>query len=544
MARLTQAGTVVTPSRRRQREVERRLAAFGAGVGPRLLGGRTGAPDERRAARLRGALETLGPIFASFGLYLSTRIDLLPRRDCAELAAIPQHATPAPPSAVAALIARELGAPADERFAAFDDTPSDSTLLLQTHRAWIGVDRPVDVRIVRPDLDAYAQSDLSLLGVIGPSAMGDAYDAAAFARAADDFRATVRLQLDLAAQAGAFRALAEDAREFELLRVPACDPERSSARVLTLEHIEGISLAALARGAMFMPNSSLVADPETVARRVCLVWLRQSVAGRVAPFELRREDVLALPGQIALAGGVFDAASAETKANLLGYLNAAAAEDPDTAALYLYRETLHEGHGVAGEDELRRRFRQAVPFRDGEWGGDERLAEHLFVHWRFARESGYHLTPHLLRAYRGLYRISTWTDRLSRERDPLAAALQDFRLMRGLAQAREMLSVRELTETVEKLVANMVNLPRKLDEVLTLASEGRLKFKLHVPEAEGDRQTRNATALMVALILALMGIALVVQRIVPSPGEDLQKIGAVAVVIVGALLLRIASRLS
>src|ERR671910_95398 len=93
------ASTQPVPSadlKRRRRFVEERLRQAGR---PRLTRrspppeGRLGA-DEQPMRRLRETLVELGPLFASFGRYLSSRIDLLPRRDCLELAAIPDSGEP------------------------------------------------------------------------------------------------------------------------------------------------------------------------------------------------------------------------------------------------------------------------------------------------------------------------------------------------------------------------------------------------------------------------------------------------------------------
>src|SRR5688500_17763493 len=87
--------------KRRRRFVEERLREAGR---PRLARrspppeGRLGA-DEQPMRRLREALIELGPVFAAFGRYLSSRIDLLPRRECLELAAIGDGAEALPPSA-------------------------------------------------------------------------------------------------------------------------------------------------------------------------------------------------------------------------------------------------------------------------------------------------------------------------------------------------------------------------------------------------------------------------------------------------------------
>ena len=97
--------------KRRRQEIERRLRAAGlkrASLSevPRWLDPETQA----RVSGLRAELEALGPVFACFGRYLSTRLDHLAGVDCRALATLPDRAEPMPPGEVLGLLRSELGA--------------------------------------------------------------------------------------------------------------------------------------------------------------------------------------------------------------------------------------------------------------------------------------------------------------------------------------------------------------------------------------------------------------------------------------------------
>src|SRR5688572_3742167 len=109
----------------RRREVEDRLRGLVSGPRPVPPDGRRG-PDEQDAELLRTALGALGPIFGSFGRYLSTRLDLLPRRDCLELARIEDRRPPSPLPAIDAELRREFGGRGTERFHTFTPAPFES----------------------------------------------------------------------------------------------------------------------------------------------------------------------------------------------------------------------------------------------------------------------------------------------------------------------------------------------------------------------------------------------------------------------------------
>src|SRR5512138_3887308 len=156
----------------RRREVEQRLRALGKPRPPHRVPPPEGrlSPEEQPAGRLRTALVSLGPVFADFGRYLSSRIDLLPRRDCLELAGDDPgwdddagvHA-----SDVTALVREQLDE-ASDGFHEIDPAPRALTAWTQQHNAWFASSVPVAVRIVRPDADQLLSTDLPLLPLLKP----------------------------------------------------------------------------------------------------------------------------------------------------------------------------------------------------------------------------------------------------------------------------------------------------------------------------------------------------------------------------------------
>src|SRR5262245_30318064 len=94
----------------RRKAVEHRLAMLGLTRRSRSISMSHGAEyDDAHACKLREALESLGPVFAFFALYMSSRVDLLSPRTCLQLASIPDSGMGTPGSSVRALIGREIG---------------------------------------------------------------------------------------------------------------------------------------------------------------------------------------------------------------------------------------------------------------------------------------------------------------------------------------------------------------------------------------------------------------------------------------------------
>src|SRR6185503_12115549 len=112
----------------REREVEQRLAQLGLRPGPYRLVRNGVTRDENKIVRLREALETLGPVFCSFGLYMSSRADLLAGKDCVQLALLKSHAQELSPGSVRDQIKRELGCRPGEVYRDFNEKPFVSGL--------------------------------------------------------------------------------------------------------------------------------------------------------------------------------------------------------------------------------------------------------------------------------------------------------------------------------------------------------------------------------------------------------------------------------
>ena len=521
----------------RRRTVEARLAQVDPPPAVRRTPppeGRLGA-DEYPLPLLRAGLADLGPVFAGFGRYLSSRIDLLRRRDALELSVIHDRAAPMTAAEVDACVARQLGTPLERRFFEFDRTACDVTLWTERHRAWLAPGVPVLVTIVRPDAAEWLATDVHLLPLLNPW-----FDVPphALAAAVEDFVLTLRRRLDQTHQASALATLAADASAHGGFSAPVCYRDHCAPGILTIEKPAGTTVDDIM--ADESDTGAARAAREQHAGRLVSAWLRQALMGRVVPFDFGPRDIVADGDRLVLIGGVFEPHSSAERARFLNYVNAVTADDPDAAAAWIVDVAAPEGRL---EEELRRRLRQAVPFRDGEWSGDDRLAEHLLVQWRMAREAGWPLSPHHLHLYRGLLATTGMAARLAPHEDVLLSALQDERLQMGLTEARQMLDPRAVGATIDRLLQGMVHLPQKLDSVLTLAAEGRLRVKLHVPDGDDARHVRNRTILLVATLVALTGLASVARQFAPAFGPGVERLAAVAMLVLGGWLLVVAARM-
>lgn len=474
--------------RQRQSGAEACFARWELLRGPRRLESRPSGASLGR--RLRGAFEELGPVFSAFGLYLASRVDLVAVGDALELAELSDWVQPLPAGEVYERIAAELGRPSG--IMTLEVEPFESRLFLQAHRGRLASGEPVIVRLVREDTAAGVEADLELLPVAGEVLAAQGWTAAAVEEVLDGFRQHLYGQADLQSAVQDFALLAEDAEVFSRLAVPVAFRDLTTARLLTIADLGGVSLVQAA------PEGS-----RDLARNLCALWWRQVLAGRLFPLGLGAEDVRVLPdGRIALQGASFARSTVALQTDLREALVAVFYRDPDGACTALLREMARED-GARSEEELRLRLRQIVPFRDGAWSSSgESLAEHLFLYARTARECGYRPRRPLLELYRGLFAMALLSRRLAPGHDPLGEGLQEFRLLAGFSQVREAMSFDSWNGQLDRYAMLMVSLPQRLDELLTRAAEGDLQ-----PAQRAGRPPRRAESAHLLLAAALMVMA-------------------------------------
>jgi predicted unusual protein kinase regulating ubiquinone biosynthesis (AarF/ABC1/UbiB family) len=522
----------------RRREVERALARHGLLRRPRELpaGLAAGVEQEPFGRRLRLALDSLGPVASAFGVYLGSRVDLLPASDCLELAAIAERAAPMRLDLVRRRIAAELGRPAEEVFAALEAEPFEARLLVQTHRGRLTDGTPVLVRLVQADAEEALAADLPALPAVAEAFTAAGFRAFPLPEAIDGFHQLMLARTELELERKALELLAGDAATFGLLAVPAACRDLATARLLITSDPGGASLAEVDRSEGSSPRPR--SRPE-VARWFCAVWLHQALLGRLAPAEPRETGVMLLPGgQLSFLSGPFTRLPAEARSNLYDLLIAVASGEPDDACTSLLRETARQEE-AASEAQLRSRLRQIVPFRDGAWSASgESLAEHLFVYARQARECGYRPRPHLVAFLCGLCAAASMARRLWPEGDALREGLQEVRLIAGVAQVRQAIDPSQWASQVDRYASFFVELPQRLDELLRLADAGRAHRRSErlLPVAPRRPEGIRSATLLMLMAAVVLGL----HRLAGSglPGAWREAVAGAVFLVLGGLLLR------
>lgn len=114
-------------------------------------------------ARVRRALEELGPTFIKLGQVLATRVDLFEPEWIAEFSKLQDSAPAAPYAEIRQQLIEDLGAPPEEIFAAFDPEPIAAASIAQVYRARLADGHEVAVKVRRPDIRTVVEADLRWL---------------------------------------------------------------------------------------------------------------------------------------------------------------------------------------------------------------------------------------------------------------------------------------------------------------------------------------------------------------------------------------------
>jgi ubiquinone biosynthesis protein len=190
--------------------------------------------------RLRRTLDDLGPTFVKFGQVLSTRSDILPEGVLLELQKLQDTVKPMPAGMAQGIIERELGAPVDELFAAFDPVPLGSASIGQVHKAVLRSGETVAVKVQRPEAPGRVAGDLELMRDFaafldrrfGRGLLVDVGGLVA------EFEVVIRRELDYSAEAENARRFAANFAGTRVV-VPAVFLDLSTPKVLVEEFIEG-----------------------------------------------------------------------------------------------------------------------------------------------------------------------------------------------------------------------------------------------------------------------------------------------------------------
>jgi len=195
-----------------------------------------------RGARLRLALEELGPIFIKFGQALSTRRDLLPADIADELAKLQDRVPPFSSELAVITIENALGAKLDDVFAHFETQALAAASIAQVHGATLRTGEDVVIKILRPGMHEVIDLDLAVMELL--AALTNEYWVEARRlrpiEIVAEYRKTILDELDLMREAANAAQLKRNFTGSNLLYVPIVYWDYCRTNVMVMERIHGV----------------------------------------------------------------------------------------------------------------------------------------------------------------------------------------------------------------------------------------------------------------------------------------------------------------
>jgi len=180
------------------------------------------------------------------GQLLGLIVEALPDGAKQALASLQSDAPPMAPSLAARVIADELGADPDRLFRRWDPMPVAAASIGQVHRAVLDDGRHVAVKVQYPGVADTFHGDLANAELLYAMFSRFALPGLDPAALVDELRTRMLDELDYRIEAANQQAFVDHYRDHPFIRVPAVVPERSRARVLTSEWVDGSTWAQFA----------------------------------------------------------------------------------------------------------------------------------------------------------------------------------------------------------------------------------------------------------------------------------------------------------
>ncbi|MEL6341587.1 MAG: AarF/ABC1/UbiB kinase family protein [Myxococcota bacterium] len=272
--------------------------------------------DEQRAQlltrgprRLAGFLQARGGPFVKFGQLLSMRYDVLPRRYCRALETLYDRVPPFPAQQARQIIETELNQPIGALFEAFEDTPLAAASFGQIHRVVIGqgpdTGRRAVIKVQRPGAAKDFDRDARWLLILG--ALVDASRVLGQLKLRPVFRDFVRWtrrETDFTLEAKNADRVYEETEWNDQQRIPYIYWAFTGRRVVTMEYLDGISVAEvirrLERGDSTIDEDleMMNCDPTDIAAQILQNHFLQSFVGEVFHGDPHPGNLIVMPDNV------------------------------------------------------------------------------------------------------------------------------------------------------------------------------------------------------------------------------------------------------
>ncbi len=243
-------------------------------------------------ARLRSALEELGPAFVKLGQVLATREDLLPKAHIDELRKLHSGVSSISFEIIKAVLQSELGEQKLAKFASIEAKPIAAGSIGQVHAATLQDGRRVVIKVQRPNIIGQVETDLALMEVLAgliEKYLPETRTMRPRATIQEFTRATLA-ELDFIREGGNTTKVAANFAGKKYAEVPEVIWELTTPRVLTLQFLDGVSISDKER--MLQQGN----DPSMLLNHSLNIFLQMVFVDGLFHGDLHPGNLLSLPG--------------------------------------------------------------------------------------------------------------------------------------------------------------------------------------------------------------------------------------------------------
>ncbi len=254
-------------------------------------------PKQTFGVRLTSFLKDLGPIYIKFGQTLSTRPDLIGQDVANHLKSLQDKLPAFDTEFVKVKIEENFGTQISQIFSNFDETPIAAASIAQVHKATLVSGEKVAVKILRPNITEKYNNDIIFLEFIAKfttkfiknSKRLKLHEVIAV------FRESMNCELNLLMEAAAASRFADNFVGDDTIYIPKIYWDLTSADVITLEWIDGISIYDRKK----LIKNGL--NPEDIAAKIAVIFFNQAYRDGFFHADLHPGNILVKKnGQIAL----------------------------------------------------------------------------------------------------------------------------------------------------------------------------------------------------------------------------------------------------
>ncbi len=198
------------------------------------------------AEPIRQALEEMGLTYLKLGQYLAMRFDLLPKEVCEELDKLFEGVVPLPLDEVRRVVESELGGSLEAFYSEFEKKHLAAASVAQVHTAWTLDGEKVAVKVQRPGIERIFESDMRVLGLLAEMAdYFKVFGLLSVRGVVEEFAVWTRREFNFILEGKTADRLSRHVTPHEV--VPLVHWNLTTAKVITFEFIEGVSMARIAK---------------------------------------------------------------------------------------------------------------------------------------------------------------------------------------------------------------------------------------------------------------------------------------------------------